>query len=153
MEFRNFSIIVDLDGTLCDNSHRVHLAQAKDWDAFHAGIPLDVPHTEVATILAILAKEAFEIILLTGRDEKYREDTLAWLRRHDLVNLFDHLLMRPDDDRRPDHELKPSMITEHFGSAEEAQHSVLFCLEDRDKVVEALRNYGLTVWQVKEGAY
>jgi phosphoglycolate phosphatase-like HAD superfamily hydrolase len=39
------TVIFDLDGTLCDISHRLHFIENgnKDWDGFYAACPDDVP--------------------------------------------------------------------------------------------------------------
>src|SRR6478735_3260808 len=67
-------IVIDLDGTLCDCSHRVHLAQAKQWDDFHAGIMDDKPYPEVVEFVKIISPH-YNTILCTGRPETYRKDT------------------------------------------------------------------------------
>lgn len=147
-------IIVDLDGTLCDCAHRVHLAQAKQWDEFHAGIPQDKPNKDVCVFVEVMCKSFdCEIVVCTGRDEAHREATLRWLRDNGLDHCITAILMRPNDDRTADHELKPRMVAEFFGSQEAALDSVLMVLDDRDKVVEAWRNAGFRCWQVQAGSY
>ena len=145
-------IVVDLDGTLCDCSHRVHWAQAKQWDEFHAGIPEDEACGAVVAFLQMIP-EKYSVMLCTGRDEKNRKATEEWLGAKRLGHLIDVLLMRPDNDRSPDHELKLRLVHEYFGSKEDALDSVLLVLDDRDKVVEAWRDAGFKCWQVQQGSY
>src|ERR1044071_9234046 len=57
-------IVVDLDGTVCDCAHRVHLAQAKQWDEFHAGIPHDKPHPDAVEFLSAMAAH-YDVLLCT----------------------------------------------------------------------------------------
>jgi hypothetical protein len=45
------------------------------------------------------------------------------------------------------------MTEEYFGSKEAVLQNVIFVLDDRDKVVEAWRNYGLPCWQVRPGVW
>lgn len=151
---RNY-LIVDLDGTLCNSSHRQHLAQARQWDEFHSLIHLDTVCEEVATVILALQKYNRNLITLavTGRNESNRVATAKWLLNHRLGALFDEVLMRPDFDGTPDHDLKPKMLEEYFGSKDKVLENVLIVLEDRTKVVESLRNYGLVVFQVREGDY
>lgn len=146
-------IIIDLDGTLCDISHRVHLAQAKDWEEFHKGIPDDAVNQDVMQLLEIFSEASINIIICTGRPESTRISTLSWLHRNSVHEDVDILLMRPNDDHSPDHELKVRMLDEHFGSRESALRNILFILDDRDKVVEAYRNAGFACWQVQAGKY
>jgi hypothetical protein len=90
---------------------------------------------------------------VTGRNEAFRQLTWSWLNEHKLDEYIDTLIMRPDSDWRPDHELKIALLEQAFGSKERALERVAFILEDRDKVVEAYRNYGLPCWQVRPGGY
>src|SRR5690606_1817255 len=145
-------IVVDLDGTLCDCSHRVHWAQAKQWDEFHAGIPEDKPHDDVVTLVS-LASQNYEVLVCTGRNEAHRKATIEWLRHHGLEEVVTDVLMRPDNDRSPDHELKIRLVCEYFGSMDNALKSVLLVLDDRDKVVAAWRDAGFKCWQVQQGSY
>ena len=162
-------VVVDLDGTLCDSSHREHLAIAKQWDDFHSLLSEDRPHQDVADLLEVLNSGILttdlEVILLTGRNERYRGQTEAWLLKHRIKN--DHLLMRPDWDFTSDHVLKPQMLfqfvlhgqelptgdQENFEALQDVKNKVWFILEDRDKVVEAWRNLGFRCWQTQPGGY
>ena len=145
------TIICDLDGTLCDAEHRVHWAQAGDWDVFHSQSVHDKPNPDVADLLRCLRNQ-YIIIGCTGRNYRYAKITFDWLNKHDLA-VFDEILFRPDDDYTPDHELKPRLLEEYFGNKATALDQVSFVLEDREKVVVVLRDYGLPVWQVVEGSY
>ena len=66
---------------------------------------------------------------------------------------FEELLMRSDNDFRPDHEVKIELLEKRFGGKEGVIRNVWFVVDDRDQVVEALRNYGLTVFQPANGGY
>ena len=147
-------IVVDLDGTLSDCSQRVHLAEAKEWDAFHAGIPDDKPHPDVVYALNAMidGDDDLKLIIVTGRGEEHAEATRRWLTVHGL-DFFDQMLFRPRNDRTADHELKPRLLAEFFGTEEAVRKNVKFVLEDRDRVTESLRNMGLSVWQVRAGAF
>lgn len=145
-------IVVDLDGTLCDCSHRVSLAQAGQWDEFHSLCKDDKPYEPVVVVVNCMAYAGYRFMALSGRDERQRKATLDWMVQWG-VTPPDEVLLRPKGDYRPDVELKIAMLEQHFGSKEAVLESVKFCLDDRDKVVEGLRNYGLTVWQVREGDY
>ena len=146
-------IVVDLDGTLANYSHRVDFAYAKDWDSFHAAGAEDKVYEDVRRALEflLLNDELLDLIILTGRTERYREQTMQWLDKYELWP--DYLLMRPNDDWTKDGELKVKLLTEHFGTIEKAKERVLFILDDRDSSVEGLRNAGFPVWQVRPSGY
>ncbi len=146
-------IIVDIDGTISDCSHRLHLAQAKLWDEFNEACTADSPHLDTLTLIGTLANDMeYMIVAVTGRSEKYRGLTEQWLKKHRMLSVFDIILMRPDGDWCPDVELKPRLLDEYFGGRDWVS-STWFVLEDRDKVVEMYRNLGLSVWQVRQGTY
>ena len=143
-------IVVDLDGTLCNSAHRDHLAVAKLWDEFHSALKFDEPWPDIATLIRTMASSHC-IIGVTGRNEKYRMQTYAWLHKHKVW--IETLLMRPQFDFTSDHVLKPEMLIEELNRTGRSIDDVLFILEDRDKVVEAWRNLGLRCWQVQPGGY
>ena len=151
------AIVIDLDGALCDISHRESLIG--EWDQFNAMCFEDAVHKDVASFLRAI-DSAFDRPLLigcTGRSEKYRIATERWLLENGC--LLDFVLMRSEFDFRPDAEVKLQLLQQWHDSTKEAeigitlQDRVLFILEDRDKVVEAWRGAGFNCWQVREGAF
>ena len=102
-------IIFDIDGTLANASHRIHhiKKQPKDWDAFFDGQADDKPHWHIVdTLLAFKSLSKYAVIFASGRPERYRKMTVAWLEKYGLHNPFLDaklwLFMRPDGDRRDD---------------------------------------------------
>ena len=149
----HYWIVLDLDGTLANCSHRIDLAHAKEWDAFNDACPEDTLHEDVANAVGKILEWCvnLDLVICTGRSEKVRSQTVEWLAKHNL--LPDVLLMRPDGDFSKDGELKVKLLSEHFGSLEEARRRVLFILDDRDSSIEGLRNAGFPVWQVRPSGY
>ncbi len=92
--------VFDLDGTLADSAHRQHFLDGgpRDWDAFFAAAPADPPLAE-GVALCLTAAEECEVVYLTGRPERCREDTVHWLAGQGLPAGTVH--MRRNDDRRP----------------------------------------------------
>lgn len=143
-------LILDLDGTLCDMNHRVHLAQAKEWDEFHAGLAQDGVHEDVLLVLRFLP--AFvRVIVVTGRPMANYKATVEWLRKHELWGMVDSILMRPDTNFMKDHELKLWLLDEYFEGREKWTNRVIAALDDKDSVIEAFRNAGINAWQVRPG--
>ena len=72
--------VFDLDNTLADTAHRQRFLERRprDWDAFFAAAPQDPP-IEQGIALALEYAEECEVVYLTGRPERCRQDTLAWL--------------------------------------------------------------------------
>jgi hypothetical protein len=92
--------VFDLDGTLAETGHRQHFLerQPRDWKGFFAAADQDPPLAE-GVRLVLEAAVTCEVVYLTGRPERCRRDTLAWLARHGLPG--GRLRMRGNDDRRP----------------------------------------------------
>lgn len=92
--------VFDLDGTLADVRHRLPLLarRPRDWDGFFAAAPDDPP---LATGVALARESArdCDVVYVTGRPERCRADTVAWLARHGLPE--GELSMRRDGDSGP----------------------------------------------------
>jgi phosphoglycolate phosphatase-like HAD superfamily hydrolase len=141
-------VVFDLDGTLCDNSAREHLAKkaagappgpekSAAWDQFHAGIPLDTMIWPIAVTLSAFYLMGHQIELWTARPEKYRTDTDRWMLTRDLP--YHELLMRPEGDWRHAYELKMEW-------AAERKPQLVF--EDHPETVKRMRAAGIVVAQV-----
>lgn len=127
---------VDLDGVLADVRHRLHhvTGRPKDWDSFFAAAPHDPLHPEGAAVVEQLRQD-HEVVYLTGRPERCRTDTVAWLTRHGLDG--HELVMRSPRDRRPAAVVKVEVIARRFGDRE-----VAVVVDDDDRVVAAMRAAG-----------
>ena len=88
-------IIFDLDGTLSNNRHREHLIEGEDkkWREYLANCIKDPPVQKMISKLNEMS-EQYEIIILTCRSDEVEEETIKWLKKHD-VN-YDRLLMLPE---------------------------------------------------------
>lgn len=138
-------IIVDMDGTLSDCSHRVHHAKAKDWDAFHETIALDPANSHV--LLAVRQFSIlYDIVISTGRPERYREVTHNWLKEHRVK--YARLYMRGSEDFR-----SAAMIKRDHLAMIRHSYDPWLVLEDTTSVVKMFREEGLTVFQVAEEAF
>lgn len=144
---KQMAIIVDLDGTLCDTTHRQHHMQKnpKDWVAFYNGIPMDKPARWCQILLARFT--IYEIVFVSGRPDNYRPQTESWLEAEGYRT--PELYMRKEHDYRPDHVVK----TEIYKSKIEPFYDIAFCLDDRQQVVDAWRTLGLVCLQCAKGDF
>ena len=156
------SIIVDIDGTLADCSHRVHHIQnftndkestfKADWDAFYADCFQDKPITGTVNLVKRLSS-TYCIILVTGRSGKYRGPTEGWLEKFAIP--FDLMLMRKHGDHTTDYKIKKDWLDMIRGgqiALPNAEHPHI-ALEDRARVVKMWREEGLICYQVDEGDF
>ena len=131
--------IVDLDGVVADVRHRlVHLTgRRKDWDAFFAAAVDDPPHPEGIAVVERLRQD-HDVVYLTGRPERCRADTEAWLERNGIGGPPLH--MRSGRDRRPAAVVKPELLRTIAQGRE-----VAVVVDDDERVVEAMRRAGYQV--------
>ena len=146
------TIVCDLDGTLCDISHRTHWVQVpsgvrKNWDAFFSEVPNDTPNRPVLDLLYIVS-EYSHIIFCSGRPERCRSDTMQWLEKYYFPEGAYELYMRQDGDFRRDDVVKQEILDKYID-----KERVKFVLDDRDQVVDMWRRNGLTCLQVAEGDF
>ncbi|BBH52763.1 hypothetical protein [Fluviispira sanaruensis] len=92
-------------------------------------------------------KSTHKIILATGRNEFTRAITQEWLVQNDLR--YDMLLMRKNHDYRLDAIVKEEIFRQEI----ETNFDVLFCIDDRQQVVDAWRKLGLVCLQCNEGKF
>lgn len=137
------AIICDLDGTLA------LLGKRSPYDTARA--TEDLLNLPVANVIEVYANQkAFDVrlILISGREERYRDITEAWLAKHGVAN-YEALYLRPSGDRRKDYIVKGEVYERDIKD----KYDVLFVLEDRDQVVRMWRDLGLTCFQVAYGDF
>lgn len=133
------AIICDLDGTLAILNDR------NPYDA--STCEADGINEPVLSVLKWARDKDLDILCMSGREDKYREQTLSWLTK----NLIpcDELFMRKTDDNRKDYIIKEELFRDNILE----QYNVKFVLDDRNQVVEMWRRLGLTCFQVAEGNF
>ena len=141
-------VLCDLDGTLSDAEHRLHHVRGKrrDYESFFAAAGEDAPMEPVITLVQALAAQGHQIHIVSGRRDDTRAATERWLEEHGVP--YHRLLLRPYDDRTPDHILKKRWFDADYRGKE-----ILLALEDRSRVVSMYRELGVTCLQVAEGDF
>ena len=134
------AIICDLDGTLALMNGRNPFDASKCDE--------DLLNEPVANTLINYKKLGYSIILLSGREEKFREPTLHFLTKHSIE--FDSLFMRKTNDSRKDAIIKKEV----FDAEIRDKYFIEFVLDDRNQVVDMWRNeLQLTCFQVYYGDF
>ncbi len=129
-------VLCDLDGTIA------LIGDRSPYDA--AKCELDLVNEPVRLILETAGKA---IVFVSGREDKYKPQTLAWLAKHNIA--FDGLYMRQSGDSRKDSIVKKEIYDEFILD----KYNVAFVLDDRDQVVRVWRDLGLTCLQVDYGDF
>lgn len=139
-------IIVDIDGTIADCSHRRHhiCNPNKNWDDFFKDMVHDLPIKPVIDLVRELQYAAYDVLFVTGRPEQYRKETKNWLIQNTLIPTY--LFMRPEKDFRPDHIVKKEILD----NLRLQGFNPKLAIDDRQCVVDMWRSEGLICLQNKD---
>jgi predicted kinase len=140
--FQDNIVVVDLDGTVADHTHRLgHIQkQPKDWDSFFKECTDDPPIKGIVELVKHLAEHDHDIIVVTGRSMVCCKETEEWLERHNIP--CDMLLMRQTHDKREDTVVKGE-IADLL-----PLHKVKYVLEDRPRIIKMWQAKGFTTLAV-----
>ncbi len=138
-EDKKKAIICDLDGTLCIHNGRSPFDYNK--------CDTDKPNKSVMETIKLFKEQGYSVLLVSGREDYCREKTEGWLDKYGVQ--YDMLQMRKSGDMRADTIVKKEIYNSYIGP----YYDVLFCLDDRDKVVALWRGMGLACWQVNYGNF
>ena len=138
------TIICDLDGTLAlFEHHRGAFETVKCAN--------DVPNESVLSVLRCFIRDGVKIIFFSGREDKYRPQTIDFLINK--CNLSDKdfsLYMRNTGDTTSDYIVKEELFYKYVHGI----FNPIFWIDDRLSVVNMARNkIGITVFQVAEGLF
>lgn len=134
------AIICDLDGTLALMNGR------NPFDA--AQCENDLLNQPVAKVLKTFQALGHKILLLSGRKDEHKTQTINWLAKHGIG--YDLLELRQTTDNRKDSIVKKELFEAHIAG----KYYVEFVLDDRNQVVDLWRNdLGLTCFQVAYGDF
>lgn len=138
-------VVFDIDGTLAHMNGRGPYEEDK--------VSTDSVDEEVQSIniMVDIARKALDadtkIFIMSGRHDSCREETEAWLFKNGIQ--YDALYMRPADDDRSDTLIKQELYEEHING----KYRVWAWFDDRNRVVTAMRDKGVKVFQVAEGDF
>lgn len=147
-------VLVDIDGTLADGTHREHFVHGskKDWDSYFSEQEKDLPITHIFKWVAELSKD-HTIVIVSGRGAERELSTYAWFNKVWTPNpLFPELevpkfpvfafFFRDKGDRRPD-----DMVKREFLKL--LPKRPVLVIDDRPSVIKMWREEGLRVIPVK----
>lgn len=143
-------IIFDIDGTLADCEHRRYFLNETppNWKSFNESMVTDCPKRDVVLLYHTLYdSNLYDIILLTGRYEEYRQVTENWLKSWQIP--FNEIYMRKDGDNRKDAIIKEEILNILLSEGKQ----ILFTVDDRQQVVDMWRKNGITCFQCDYGDF
>jgi len=156
-------LVLDIDGTLADLSHREFLVADKataDWDTFFSDelIYQDRPIRGAQEGYQALHDLADKIYLLSGRPERSFRKTEEWLIENgfDLTKVLGNIILRPDDLRLTSREFKEAVLESIILPENDPDELYVF-IDDEPKNLEMFSQYGLAleapeIWEHIVGA-
>lgn len=137
----SWALLVDMDGTLALMGTR---------DPYNAvTCEEDLPNDPVIAMVQRSYHAGDSIIIVSGREEKYRPETERWLKRY-LHVPYELLLMRPTGDSRPDFIVKREIYEGHI----KGKYTIRLVLDDRDQMIRFWRDdLGFPAFQVADGDF
>jgi predicted kinase len=145
-EDRKPTIAFDADGTLVDVSSIASLVKGKyrDFDLFHRKSLWSNPNQEVLDLAYEANDKGFKVIVVTAREERYRDVTQAWMDKFNVP--YENIFMRPMDDRRPDHIVKNEMFSQI-----NSFYDVVHFVDDRKDIADVWKQNGVETTLVPGG--
>lgn len=142
-------LIVDVDGTLADCGHRLPWVRSRppNWSAFlkPEAVLQDRPILPVIQMVNDSSFHFRKTIITSARNERHREVTTEWLRKNKVK--FDAVYLRPDEDYRPDTEVKREMLVKIRADG----YNPVAAVDDRLGVCKMWHEEGLFVFCVNQG--
>jgi hypothetical protein len=143
-------VVFDIDGTLANINHRrVYLeTDPPNWSKFNELMGDDTPNAPVVSLyMTLWISGRYELILASGRSERYRSITERWLTWNEIP--FGRLVMRADGDYRADHRVKQDIHDRLISGGK----SIVFVVDDRQQVVDMWRRNGVMCLQCDVGDF
>jgi hypothetical protein len=149
--YKPSAIVIDLDGMLCDCSHRRHFVrpeagQKKNWKGFFDGIKYDTAN-QWCLELAKKFEPSHNIIFCSGRGKEYKQVAETWLLDRGLG--WSGLFMRERGDSREDFLIKENILDFEILT----RFTPYFMIDDRQQVVNMWRKRGFVCLQCDVGDF
>jgi phosphoglycolate phosphatase-like HAD superfamily hydrolase len=144
------TVIFDIDGTLADIVHRRKYLDLDppNWTLFNAHMGDDTPNAPVVMLYKTLWESgAYNIEIVTGRNERFRGVTETWLTWNEIP--FKRVTMRADKDHRADHIIKKEILDSFLAQGLD----IAFTVDDRQQVVDMWRENNITCLQCDLGDF
>jgi hypothetical protein len=143
----NILVVFDLDGTICDDTHRRHHLKKPDFPAYNIACVDDLPKIATLAILGALVTSGRRCEIWSGRDNAQLRATANWFVRHApwVVAAEIEIKLRPDGDYRSSAALKEAWLDAVIAEG----GSVLMAFDDLQVAVDMWRRRGVPCFQVE----
>lgn len=140
-------ILFDIDHVVSDAFWRDDMIKRSrdsgNWEEYHSRGKEDKPLEDMVTLINHIARYNTHIEAwgITARPEKWRKQSMDWFVKHKIM--LDVILMRPEDAFKPAPQIKIDLCREH-----DILDRVLCIFDDREDVIEAFKELGITAFHV-----
>ena len=137
-DLKEYAVIVDIDGTIADNSHRSNF----DYN----NVKKDKPIDEIIDLVLGYDKMCYKIIFLTGREMvgNCRDDTIEWLDAVFNNGINYELIMRNVADHRSGDIVKEELFWKHIAN----KYNVVLAIDDMPKIIRMWQSIGVKTLMV-----
>ena len=136
-------VVFDLDGTLCDVTHRLKYIQSfpKQRELFHSSCIGDGVNHRVFELYELFRNSGYSMVLLTCRPKKYEHLTKEWLDSNGVK--YDMLI---SSDKKELTDAKAKRFYKE--NVIEPEYEIAFAVDDRKSVIDMWREIGITCLDV-----
>lgn len=139
-------IMVDLEDTLSDSSHRIKVKKFGDLDIWNPQLKDDKVRLEIAELVAALSV-GYDIIISTAKPMRYTKIANEWMAKNIPFNIH-RTLGRPEENMMSSPELK----ADHLRVVLEDGYEVALVIDDRADVCKMYKDKGYPVlWVPRPG--
>ena len=144
------AILIDIDGTISDLSHRLHYVKPidggkKNWPLFYAEMGNDTVKRYCVELCNSMLQSGCACIFVTARPDSHRLVTDMWLR-HVAGMVHFTLFMRGAEDYRPAPVIKKEIYEKHIAPL---GYDVLFSIDDDPAVVDMWKSLGIASLEIR----
>jgi hypothetical protein len=148
MDEREKVVLIDLEGTITDHSHRLHYYYKKDYESYNSFLHLDpVNSAFVEYLLSDIEQiKPDKIILATAKSIDLRSDTMNWLHSNyatsteTFYDLFDEFIFREHLDSRSSVLVKRDFVK---GLIDDKDYNIVAAYDDRRDICEMYEEFGI----------
>lgn len=129
------TVVFDIDGTICYQRN-----SEADYGSYRYDDCEPIP--KAIDLLRTIYFAGFRIVFSTGREKKYRQVTMDWLKKHAPFLEYYSLYMRPDGVYTKNALIKKTHHEEYF------RNDVVLWFDDNEDVLEYARSFGIPAFDL-----
>jgi FMN phosphatase YigB (HAD superfamily) len=139
---KDYAIIFDLDGTLCDDRPRRFLIEEGKMNEYHSRSIQDKPIEVMCDLYRALSLD-YEIIISTGRPYFWETRTINWMEMNNLK--LTSLFMRPEGSHKSTADIKASHVE---WITKQSKTKIGLAFDDDERNIKMFKTYNILAIRV-----